>query len=172
MIFHDAGALLAEKEYHQNMPAKSLRKMLKMVEKVKKTLIKRKEVREAFAELFNNYKEHYAANFKKALQYGIKIAAGTDSGANYTPHGILPKELEFYVKLGMTPEQAILSATKVSAELLGLEKELGTLEPGKKADVILVNGEPHKDITTLQDVQIVIKEGVIVFSKVKKDQPN
>lgn len=172
MIFHDAGALLAEKEYYQNMPAKSLRKMLKMVEKVKKALIKRKEVREAFAELFNNYKEHYAANFKKALQYGIKIAAGTDSGANYTPHGILPKELEFYVKLGMTPEQAILSATKVSAELLGLEKELGTLEPGKKADVILVNGEPHKDITTLQDVQIVIKEGVIVFSKVKKDQPN
>lgn len=165
MIFNETETLLEEKEYQQNMPAKSLGKMLKMVEEMKKAQMMKKEVKEAFDQLFQNYKEHYAENFQKALKYGVKITAGTDSGSNYTPHGILAKELEMYVKLGMTPEQAILSATKVSAELLGMEKEVGTLEPGKKADVILVNGSPHKDITALQDIQSVIKEGVIVFSK-------
>lgn len=165
MIFNEPETLLKEKEYHKNMPPKSLQKMLKMAEKVKKAQTKKPEVKAAFDELFNNYKEIYSINFKKALESGIKIAAGTDSGANYTPHGILAKELEMYVKFGMTQKQAILSATKVGAELLGLEKEIGTLEPGKKADVILVNGNPLKNITYLQDIQIVIKEGVIVFNK-------
>lgn len=163
LLFNDKELILEEEAYHQNMPSKSLAKMLKMVAQIEKAQHEKPEARAAFDNLFHSYKEDYAVNFGKALEYDIKIAAGTDSGVNYTPHGILPKELELYVKFGMTTKQAILSATKVGAELLGLEKEIGTLEPGKKADMILVKGNPLKDITDLQKLDVVIKEGKIVY---------
>lgn len=63
----------------------------------------------------------------------------------------------------MTPKQAILSATKVGAELLGKIEEIGTLEERKKADIILTKGNPLDDITVLQNPQFVIKEGAIVY---------
>ena len=164
MIFNDKDLLLEEDEYHQNMPSKSLRKMLKMAEKVEKAQQMKHEIKDAFRNLFKSYREDYPINFRKALDYGIRIAAGTDAGVNYTPHGILPKELALYVKLGMTARQAILSATKTGAELLGLEQEIGTLEQGKKADIILAKGNPLKDITDLQNLHCVMKDGVIVYS--------
>jgi len=142
-----------------------------MAGKVEKAQRKNPEVRAAFNNLFNSYKEDYAVNFGKALEYGIRIAAGTDSGVNYTPHGILPKELELYVKFGMKAKQAILAATKVGAELLGLEKEIGSLEPEKKADIILIEGNPLRDIADLQKVRIVIKEGGLVHGLIQRELP-
>lgn len=158
-MFKDLDRILEERAYHHNMPPKSLAKMLRMVKKVKKMLQKNPKMNETFDGLFQCYEVDFSINFKKAIEFGIKIAAGTDSGTNYTPHGILPNELALYVQFGMTPKQAILTATKVGAELLGLDKEIGTLEVGKRADVILVKGNPLEDITDLQDIQVVIKNG-------------
>ncbi len=162
LIFTDIERILAESEYEQNMPPKSLAKMLKMVEKIKKMMQKNPQIKEAYDNLFRSYKSEYIINFQKAIEFGVKIAAGTDSGTNYTPHGILPKELELYVEFGMTAKQAILSATKVAAQLLGLEKEIGTLESGKEADLILVKGNPLMNITDLQNIHLVIKGGTVV----------
>ena len=162
LIFTDIERILVENEYEQNMPPKSLAKMLKMVEKIKKMMQKNPQIKEAYDNLFRSYKSEYISNFQKAIEFGVKIAAGTDSGTNYTPHGILPKELELYVEFGMTAKQAILSATKVAAQLLGLEKEIGTLESGKEADLILVKGNPLKKITDLQNIHLVIKGGTVV----------
>ena len=65
------------------------------------------------------------------------------------------------VEWGMTPMEAILSATKIGAELLGIEDKLGTIEIGKTADIIAVKGDPIKDITVLQNVSFVMKNGII-----------
>ena len=65
------------------------------------------------------------------------------------------------VEWGMTPMEAILSATKIGAELLGIEDRLGTIEIGKTADIIAVKGDPIKDISVLQNVSFVMKNGII-----------
>jgi imidazolonepropionase-like amidohydrolase len=97
--------------------------------------------------------------FKKAHQAGVKIAFGTDSGVSY--HGDNAKEFLYMVEGGMAPMAAIQSATRVAAELLGIEDALGTIEVGKTADIIAVKGDPIKDISALQDVVFVMKDGVV-----------
>ena len=97
--------------------------------------------------------------FKKAHQAGVKIAFGTDSGVSY--HGDNSKEFLYMVEGGMAPMAAIQSATRVAAELLGIEDALGTIEVGKTADIIAVKGDPIKDISALQDVVFVMKDGVV-----------
>ena len=97
--------------------------------------------------------------FKKAHQAGVKIAFGTDSGVSY--HGDNAKEFLYMVEGGMAPMAAIKSATRVAAELLGIEDALGTIEVGKTADIIAVKGDPIKDISALQDVVFVMKDGVV-----------
>ena len=97
--------------------------------------------------------------FKKAHQAGVKIAFGTDSGVSY--HGDNAKEFLYMVEGGMAPMAAIKSATRVAAELLGVEDVLGTIEVGKTADIIAVKGDPIKDISALQDVVFVMKDGVV-----------
>ena len=99
--------------------------------------------------------------FQKMHKTGVNIALGTDMG--YDPEmGTNARELEVYVKLGMTPMEAILSATRNGARALKLEKDLGTVEAGKFADIIAVDGDPLKNIAVLQEkknIQIVMKEG-------------
>ncbi len=99
--------------------------------------------------------------FQKMHKAGVNIALGTDMG--YDPEmGTNARELEVYVKLGMTPMEAILSATRNAARAVKMDKELGTLEAGKLADIIAVNGDPLKNITVLQEkknIQMVMKEG-------------
>lgn len=101
--------------------------------------------------------------FQKMHKAGVNIALGTDMG--FDPEmGTNARELEVYVKLGMKPMDAILSATRNAARALKIDKELGTVETGKLADLIAVKGDPVKDITVLQDkknIQIVMKEGRI-----------
>jgi imidazolonepropionase-like amidohydrolase len=97
--------------------------------------------------------------FQKAMKKGVKIAFGTDVGA--FEHGTSYRELARMVEYGMSPLDVIRSATVRGAELLRMEKELGTVEPGKYADVIAVEGDPLKDIGALSRVVFVMKAGGI-----------
>ena len=98
-------------------------------------------------------------NVKKAFDAGVKVAFGTDAAVY--PHGLNAGEFHVYVRLGMTPLAAIQTATLNAADLLGWTKQVGTLEPGKFADLIAVDGDPTKDVTTLEHVRFVMKGGVV-----------
>jgi imidazolonepropionase-like amidohydrolase len=99
----------------------------------------------------------HAQSFRMAVEAGVKIAMGTDSSV--TPHGENLRELELMVDYGMTPTQALVATTKTAAELLGFEGELGTLEPGKRADVVLVDGDPFEFKTLAERIDAVYKDG-------------
>jgi imidazolonepropionase-like amidohydrolase len=99
------------------------------------------------------------STFARAHKAGVKIAFGTDCGVG--PHGDNARELGFMVEAGMTPMNAIRAATSSAAELLGIQDRLGTIEPGKLADLIAVDGDPLADIDLLRDVRFVMKEGVV-----------
>jgi len=96
---------------------------------------------------------------RRAHEGGVKIAFGTDSGVS--KHGDNAKEFELMVAAGMTPEEAIISATINAADALGLSDQIGTLEVGKSADLIGVSGDPRADITELMDVDFVMIKGKI-----------
>jgi imidazolonepropionase-like amidohydrolase len=98
-------------------------------------------------------------SLEKAYPAGVKIAFGTDAGVS--KHGRNADEFELMVKHGMPAGAAIEAATVNAATLLGLEKEVGSLEPGKAADIIAVTGDPTKDVTVLKSVQFVMKGGVV-----------
>ncbi len=95
---------------------------------------------------------------------GVKIAAGTDTGAPLVPHNSVRRELELLVRLGLSPAEALLAATRVAAEALRLDTQVGTLEPGKHADLIAVAGDPTRDIRALYDLRLVVKGGEVVSS--------
>jgi imidazolonepropionase-like amidohydrolase len=99
-------------------------------------------------------------NAKKAFEAGVKIGFGTDAAVY--PHGLNAHEFAVYVKLGMTPLQAIQTATINDADLLGWSDKVGTIEPGKFADIIAVDGDPLADVTTLERVKFVMKGGEVV----------
>ncbi len=104
------------------------------------------------------------SNFTKAVRAGVKMSFGTDAGV--CPHGINARQFAFMVKYGMTPMQAIQSATSNAADLLGKSDLLGSLKPGKYADIIAVSGNPLEDVRLLENVKFVMKEG-----KVYKQEP-
>ena len=98
-------------------------------------------------------------NAKKAFAAGVKVAFGTDAAVY--PHGLNAGEFHVYVKLGMTPLAAIQTATINAADLLGWTKSIGTIEVGKWADLIAVDGDPTKDVTVLEHVRFVMKAGTV-----------
>lgn len=93
----------------------------------------------------------HVASFQEAYRRGVKLAMGTDAGVPFTRHGKNLDELVHLVSMGMTPMEAIQVATRDSAQLLKLDHQVGTLEPGKYADFIVVKGDPLKDISLLQN---------------------
>ena len=99
--------------------------------------------------------------FQLALKKGVKIVLGTDAGGFDWRDLNEAKEFEYYVNYGMTPQQAIRSATTTAAELLGWSDKMGTVEAGKWADLVAVSGDPLKDITELQRVKFVMKSGTV-----------
>jgi imidazolonepropionase-like amidohydrolase len=98
-------------------------------------------------------------NFTKAVRAGVKMTFGTDAGV--CPHGINARQFAFMVKYGMTPMQAIQSATVNAADLIGHPELFGSVTPGKSADIIAVNGDPLADIHELEHVHFVMKEGKV-----------
>lgn len=98
-------------------------------------------------------------NFRKAVQAGVKLAFGTDAGV--CEYGTSAKQFAFMVKYGMTPMQAIQSATSAAADLIGHSDEFGSIRAGKSADIIAVPGDPTQDVRLLENVPFVMKEGKI-----------
>jgi imidazolonepropionase-like amidohydrolase len=106
-------------------------------------------------------REHHLASIQRALAAGVRVVAGTDAGG----HGHPPNaaELPHLVAAGLTPMQALRAATGWAAECLGLEREIGTLEKAKRADLVVVAGDPLADVRILQSperIRLVIKDGV------------
>jgi len=99
------------------------------------------------------------STFARAYKAGVKIAFGTDAGV--FPHGENAKEFAYMVESGMPPLEAIRSATLGAATLLDQASRLGSIEPGYAADIVAVSGDPLRDITLLQQVQFVMKDGVV-----------
>jgi imidazolonepropionase-like amidohydrolase len=106
-------------------------------------------------------KSHFQS-VRRAYKAKIPIATGTDAGTPFNCHGENLKEMELLVKAAMTPMEAIVATTKIASEVLTLEKKVGTLEKGKLADLIVVDGNPLKDIRVLQEkdnILAIMKEG-------------
>ena len=101
-------------------------------------------------------------SFQRALKAGVKIAFGANASSGAEDHGAQAKEFESMVEYGMTPAQALRSATAMGAELMGWQDRIGTVEKGKFADIIAVTGNPLSDISELERVKFVMKGGEIV----------
>lgn len=107
-------------------------------------------------------------NFGMLLEKGVKISFGSDTGVPYIQHGNNARELSMFVELGMEPMQAIIAATKTAAEAIGIDNMVGTIETGKIADIIVVEGDPLEDINILHEenrIKMVMKEGVVVITR-------
>jgi imidazolonepropionase-like amidohydrolase len=98
-------------------------------------------------------------NFTKAVRAGVKMTFGTDAGV--CPHGVNARQFAFMVKYGMTPMQAIQSATVNAADLIGHSELFGSIAAGKSADIVAVKGDPLADIQVLEHVSFVMKEGTV-----------
>jgi len=113
----------------------------------------------------------YAAMFdtvKRAHDHGVKIGVGSDATMPYVHHGKAAYEMELLVKAGLSPMDAIVSATKIGSEIVGMADQIGTLEVGKLADLVILEGDPLSDIRLLQEqerIQMVIKDGIVVVDR-------
>jgi len=115
--------------------------------------------------------EHHVASLRSALAAGVKIAAGTDAGG----HGHPPNAIEIacLLRAGMTPLQALRAATGWAAECIGREQDLGTIENGKLADLVVVAGDPLAEVTILQNpdnIALVIKGGEIAVNRLGRTE--
>jgi imidazolonepropionase-like amidohydrolase len=105
----------------------------------------------------------HEASFKRAVETGVTVAMGTDAGTPFNEHGANAQEVPLMVERGMSPREALVAATRNAARLLGLDQEIGTLESGKRADAILVRGNPLDDPALLRErsnILAVFKDGV------------
>jgi imidazolonepropionase-like amidohydrolase len=93
--------------------------------------------------------------FPRHLASGIRFACGTDS-----MHGLMPIELETLVRFGVSPRDALLAGTRWGAEACRVDDQVGTLVPGKRADLIAIDGDPLKDIQAMRRVSLVMKDGL------------
>jgi imidazolonepropionase-like amidohydrolase len=124
------------------------------------------------AEVVQKYREVAATGdtwFRRACEAGVRMAMGTDTYRSLRDHwGQNAYELELMVERGLAPDQALLTATRNAAEALGAGDRLGTLVPGKLADLLVVAGEPDRDVRVLQDparIRVVVQEGRIVVDR-------
>jgi imidazolonepropionase-like amidohydrolase len=107
-------------------------------------------------------------NFKMLLEKGVKISLGSDAGVPYIRQGDNMREMAVLVELGMSPMDAIVAATRTAAEAIGILDVVGTIEEGKVADIILVNGDPLENISILSEedkIAMVMKEGRIFVNR-------
>src|SRR5207244_10069520 len=115
---------------------------------------------------FNDFVQRNLETARRAVKAGVRFAMGSD--AAFTMFGENTRELGWFVKAGMTPEQALATATTNAAALLGKEKELGMIAPGYFADLVAVQGDPLADIdVVLKNVKWVMKGGSVVMDRTK-----
>ncbi len=107
---------------------------------------------------------HHDASVSAAIAAGVKVAMGTDSGVS--PHGQNLRELALMVERGMTPAAALVASSRTAAELLGVADELGTIEPGKRADLVVVDGDPLEVDKLTDRIETVWKDGLLAVSRV------
>ena len=110
------------------------------------------------------------ASFKRALAAGVPIVFGSGATSAIIPHGVQANQFEYYVKWGMTPAQALQTSFLAAATMLNYhwEKQIGSLEPGKLADVIAVAGDPLRDVGEMQHVRFVMKGGLVARDELSK----
>jgi imidazolonepropionase-like amidohydrolase len=123
------------------------------------------ELWKGVSDMYNlNWDENAIANLKRFVEAGGKVATGTDFDGYITPFqlGMPILEMQLMQDAGMTIEQIILASTKNAAYVCNMEEELGTLEPGKIADIIAVKENPLEDLEALQTIQLVIHNGRII----------
>ena len=120
-----------------------------------------REAQQKMIELSRETRPEFFMNIGKAISAGVKVTVGSDL-AGMVPASYLAREFAMLIEAGMTPMQAIQAGTRVNAELLGREDRLGTIEPGKLADIIAVRGDPLEDISELERVIFVMKNGQII----------
>jgi imidazolonepropionase-like amidohydrolase len=111
-----------------------------------------------------------AENFKMAVDAGVKIAVGTDALGEDT-HGINARELELMASYGFSPMEAIVAATKTASEVCRLDSKVGTLESGKLADLLVVDGDPLDDISILQDksrLSLIMRDGTVYVDRMER----
>ena len=116
--------------------------------------------------------KRHEASFKQAHRRGLLIAMGTDAGTPFNYHGENAQELERMVAFGMSPMEAILASTSSAARLIGIQDKIGTIERGKTADLLLVNGNPLRRIELLRDrsrIVGVMKAGRFVAGPLSRD---
>jgi imidazolonepropionase-like amidohydrolase len=111
--------------------------------------------------------EAHRDSFRRAVEAGVKIAMGTDSGV--TPHGENLLELELMAQGGMRAEDVLVSTTRTAAELMGLERELGTIEAGKRADLVAVSGDPFDFVDLRERIVSVYRDGRIVSGRTQQE---
>lgn len=115
-------------------------------------------------------REAHVSSLRLALDAGVKVVAGTDAGG--WVHGNNAQEISCLVETGMTPMQAIVAGTEHAARCLGLESDIGSIEAGKKADLILVDGDPLADVAVLEEgkgVSLVMKDGKVYSDRRSQD---
>ena len=110
------------------------------------------------AEIYDR-KENSIASFQRALRAGVRIATGTDAGGSPARHGFVAREIELMVENGMTPQTALEASTRVAADLLGIQDQAGTIEVGKQADMVLIDGDPLSDPGALRNIWAVFQGG-------------
>ncbi len=112
------------------------------------------------------YKPERQESITMAKDAGVSIAMGTDAGTPFNLHGDNLDELERFVEVGFSPAQALKAATGTAAQVLGIDKYLGTIEEGKLADLIIVKGDPLQDISLLNNkrsIKLIVKEGNFIY---------
>jgi imidazolonepropionase-like amidohydrolase len=119
--------------------------------------------------------ERHIRSYQMALEAGVKIAMGTDDGYGPPVHGTMAYELELMAENGMTPMQALMACTSMAARLMRMDDKVGTVEEGKLADLVVVDGNPLEDIKILQGkerIALVIKDGTIYVNRIGNPKPS
>ncbi len=110
-------------------------------------------------------KPHHLNSIRMAREAGVMVAAGTDAGTPFNEHGQNPGEMIFLVDQGYSPVDALRAGTSVAARVLGVERDFGTVEEGKVADLVVVKGNPLEDMKALLTSVAVVMQALNIISK-------
>lgn len=121
-------------------------------------------------DLVNRSWELKIGRFVDAYRGGVRFAAGSDNGSPVAPHPDIATELEIFVRIGLSPYEALKSATTSASQLLDLHNEIGTIEVGKRADLVVLRDDPLRNISAVRGVEAVIKDGVAYWVDGSDDQ--